>query len=302
MQTENKVLAFRAIKDLVKDLRVIYSNSKPLLFYDRITQHMPESETEQGVIKCIEGFKEFFRAYAKYLDSNEDLMKNLPRGANINYGNGEKIFITIQMFLYKANEETRTAIRLHLLTISAILDPDGTSLKNLEEESAVKNDIDSNDFLDKLGMDKNSTEYKFFNDTMMNIKTTLDSQNAEDPMSAMMALLPMMPQLMNGLKDKVESGEIDVSKLMTASSVFNNIKTPEGMPNFSDMTSVFAQAAGMGQQDDDLDVIDNGAVVEEVFEEKHEVHTEVHITPSSVDIKTESKDEIHINNAYDNVD
>ena len=298
MQTENKVLAFRAIKDLVKDLRVIFGNSKPLLFYDRIAQHMTESETEQGVIKCIDGFKEFFRAYAKYLDSNEDLMKNLPRNTNINYGNGEKIFITIQMFLYKANEETRTAIRLHLLTISAILDTDGTSLKNLEEESA-KNDVGSNDFLNMLGLDKNSNEYKFFDSTMMDIKATLDAQSTADPMSSVMALLPMMPQLMNGLKEKAESGEIDVTKLMNASTIFNSIKTPEGMPNFSDMSNVFAQAAAMGQQDNDLDVIDGGAVVEEVFEE---AQSQVHITPTSVDVSLESKAEIHMNNAYDHVD
>jgi hypothetical protein len=236
---EDFTLAFRAIKDLIGDLKELYPKSTPLALYNRIIQHIKESDSGSGMSKCIDGFKDFFVAYATYLDSVDLMMQKVTRGTIIKYGTSDKIYIDIQKFLYLADEETREAIRLHLLTIATILEPDESSLKKLDSSvTSVKSD----DILCSLGFEKGSNEYNFIDSIYNDIKSSLEGVDATDPTQAVMGLLPTLPAMMSKLKEKVLVGNIDIQKIIQAAG---NMQTQQGMPDFNTLSAMFAhQAAG----------------------------------------------------------
>lgn len=236
---EDSTLAFRAIKDLIGDLKELYPKSTPLALYNRIIQHIKESDSGTGMSKCIDGFKEFFVICGDSLESVELMMQKIPRGTIIKYGSSPKIFVDIQKFIYVADEDSREAIRLHLLTIATILEPNESSLKNLD--NSVVEDR-ANDMLSHLGLDKEGNEYKFLQSTMDDINAAMEGVDSSDPTTAIMGLLPHIPAMMSKLKNKVQDGDLDFEKIMKAAGNFTNMKTPPGMPNFNQMTSMFAQA------------------------------------------------------------
>lgn len=261
--TGDVVLTIRSIRDLVADLKELYPNPKSALaLYNRLLQHIKDEELStptnskplsQGVVKFISGFQSFFGLYAQFLDSTELLMKNLPRGATIPYGVGDKIFIDIQKFLYQADEESRDIIRMHLLTIATVMEPDETALQNLNsnlKSYGNKTPGDVSSFLNQMGINTDSKEGAFMLNTVNEIQGCLAGQNTEDPTTAVMGLIPLLPKVMSQLKDGVADGSFDLNKIMNFKNIFAGMPVPEGAPSFENMSSMFAQAAQgyMGDQ------------------------------------------------------
>ena len=240
-------LAFRAIKELISDLRELYSNPKsPLALYNRLIQHIKDNEQGPGINKCISGFVNFFDTHAKHLDSVELMMEKIPRGTTIPYGTSDKVFIEIQKFLHLADEESREAIRMHLLTIATIMEPDETALNNLDTATATSRSLQK-DLLTRMGLDADSKEGTFISDTMAEIQESMKDCKTDDPTAAIMGLMPMIPGIMGKLRDGVTDGSIDMTKLISsmggAFTGANSIQMPPGMPSFTDMQAMFSQAA-----------------------------------------------------------
>jgi hypothetical protein len=117
----------------------------------------------------------------------------------------EKV-IDIQKYIYKTNNdsETREAIRRHLMTISAILEPDSKKLEELDKR------------IEELNMDLGSKEGEFITGIMHKAKNSMEDIDTENPGQAIMGLLSsgVIQEMVSGLQYGVSSGEMDMQKLL----------------------------------------------------------------------------------------
>lgn len=209
MSSENsELLAFSAIKELVEGLKDLYENAKPtdpLLLYHRLLQYIKEDEPSTGITKCVSGFRSFFDTYSKYLSNSSDMMKNIPRGTNIQYS--DNVYLEIQKYLYQSKPDNREVIRQHLFTISTILDPNEKNLAVLENNNT--------DLMSKLNLG-DSPEGDFISDIMKKAQGAMQDVDKDDPTSAIMGLLSsgIVQDMITGLQTSAENGTMDLGKLM----------------------------------------------------------------------------------------
>jgi len=210
---EDEKLAFRAIKELVEDLWDLFGNPKkanPLALYRRLINHIDEEEPGPGIQKCVSGFKTFIVANSEFLSNSTRMMKSIPRNSVIYYGDSNSVFLEIQKFLFQAQDENREAIRQHLLTISAILDPNERNLTDLEDSSPI---------LEKMGLNDGSREGDFVSGIMNKAKNTIGSlDDTDDPSVAIMGLFSsgIITDMVKGLQSGVQDGSMDMNRLLTS--------------------------------------------------------------------------------------
>src|SRR5690606_8796756 len=100
--------------------------------------------------------------------------------------------------------EMRNAIRKHLLTIAAILQPDIKKFEALESNKGM------------LGIDDSTTEGKFLSNIMKQAQNSMGDVDTDNPNAAMSVLFTsVVPQLVSGLQNGVNSGQMDMYKLMS---------------------------------------------------------------------------------------
>ncbi len=183
---------YHAISNFVSCLHEKYgSHNKPLALYNRLITRTSIKDIEpiQKHIKC---FDIFISKYRKKLMVDQIV---LPDNACIKYS--ERVYIDLPFLIKKSDKDTLYIIRQHLLTISALLHPDdSSSLQKLEEK------------LEGFNIDTSSAEGEFISNMME------DLQDAD--LSNPASLFSMVPKLFTGLKDGVESGEMNIGGLMNA--------------------------------------------------------------------------------------
>lgn len=196
---------FGAIVNFVNDLWDVFGKANvvtPLSLYHRLVSKITLSDVD-GIEKAVTGFKDFLTSNEVYLTSNK--LENIPRGVVIKYGASDKIVLEIQKFIYQSDPSIKMSIRQHLLTISAIIEPNKTRLAQLEKK------------IGDLGIDTNTVEGKFITDIMEKAKTSMASVNTDDPMQAMMAVFQsgIIGDMIGGLQNGVTSGKMDIRALMS---------------------------------------------------------------------------------------
>lgn len=198
---------FSAIKDLVEDLNESFGNTKrvtPLGLYRRlITKIQPDTDTA-SVEKFISGFSSFFSNYEECVLSGE-LLK-IPSSANINYGDGKRVYLEMGKYIRQADLETRTAISEHLVTISAILDPNENKITALEKVSHTN----------ELGIDTSTAEGEFISGIMQKAKGSMGNTEATDITQVIVGLATsgVLQEMAGGLQEGVASGRMDMGRLM----------------------------------------------------------------------------------------
>lgn len=197
--------AFGAIVNFVNDLWDVFGKGSvvtPLSLYHRLISKINLSDTE-GIQKAVSGFKTFFSSNEVYLVANK--LENIPRGVVINYGTSDKIVLEIQKFIYQSDPSIKASIRQHLLTISAIIEPDTKKIEQLEKR------------LNDLNVDTNTAEGKFISNIMEKAKTGMSSIDTNDPTQAMMAIFQsgVIQEMIGGLQNGVTSGQMDIRTLMS---------------------------------------------------------------------------------------
>jgi len=196
---ESVLKAFDAIVTFVNDLWNVYGNPKKvdgLSLYRRIIEHIKFTDTG-AINKAIRGFEKFFTLYETRILENK--LDEIPRGETIRYGKSDTIYIDIQKFIYKADPDTKSAIRQHLVTISAILEPDSHKIKELENR------------ISELELDE-SKEGQFISGILSSAKESVEGADVDNPMSAVMGLLQggVIENMMSGFA----SGDMDMEKLL----------------------------------------------------------------------------------------
>jgi len=206
---EKYVESFKAIVNFVDDIFEVYGNSKkasPLNLYRRLIGHIEESDGE-ALNKVLCPFQEFIGKYDNVIMENR--LDVIPRETRIRYGTSDTVYIDIQKFIHlsRQDHDAREAIRQHLIAISAILEPNGKKLEELDKR------------MNELNVDTTTNEGKFITDILGRAKTNMDGLediNMENPTQAIMGLLSsgVIQDMLTGIQEGVKNGDMDMHKLL----------------------------------------------------------------------------------------
>ncbi len=222
---EGYAQAFGAVEDFVEllwDNFKIPKKATPLSLYRRIVTHIrnkkTESLNEDGVNKVLSGFRQFLCTYESQIMNNS--MDKIPRGTVIKYGDRTDICLEIQKYIYicsqKGYEDTSDLIREHLITISAILEPNKDKMNeklahlgHLEFPSNLEN-LESLD----LNIDTTTKEGQFIGNIIERTKNSVgETEDGRPP--DMMGLLQsgIIQDMFQGMQG-VANGEMDMMKMV----------------------------------------------------------------------------------------
>ena len=129
MSTDTSLITFKTISNFTNDLGDVFSEKhRPLKLYVHLINKTTLSH-EQPIQKHIDAFRDFCIA-------NRDAISNKSVDLNkekIIYS--KRVFINMKEIFDIADKETIDVIWMHLLTISALVDPAGRAREILKEES-----------------------------------------------------------------------------------------------------------------------------------------------------------------------
>ena len=191
-------IAFHAIKSFVNDLGEFFSSENhPLSLYERLLNKTTISHKE-AVEKHIASFKKFC------VDNRESIItKTAQFGCNIEYS--QKVFIDMNAVLaLNMDKDTRGTIWTHLLTISAILDPQSKARDMLKSQQT--------DVIQKVP--DATPEGEFLSDVFSKIEKVVDP-NSTDPNEAISKVMSsgIVSELVSSIGSKVSSGNLDIGKM-----------------------------------------------------------------------------------------
>lgn len=198
------VEAFNAVSSFIDDLWLVFGNPKkvsPLALYRRLISHI-KSDDSESINKVLSGFRQFLSTYEdSILNDKLDL---IPRQTRINYGQSKTVYLEIQKYIYLSDEDTREAIRQHLIAISAIIDPDDRKIDELQKR------------LNELNIDDSTAEGQFITGIMSKAKGTMQNVDADNPGQAIIGLLSsgVIQDMVFGIQTGVSDGSMDLQKLL----------------------------------------------------------------------------------------
>lgn len=197
----------------------------PLALYHRLLEKIkPEDETE--VTTCLSGFRRFLVTYHETLVSNR--MASIPADAVISYGTSKSVHLPIGAFIRKADTDTVAVIRQHLLTISAILEPNSTRFTEITD--AVK----------RAQVDTTTKEGSFVHNIMMRT-AEIDTSADGNPMTAITGLLSsgMLTDMVSSMTSGVQSGDMDPYALIgNMRGMLDSLLPPRPSGNSSNTVAV----------------------------------------------------------------
>lgn len=259
-------ITFTAIKHFVEALVSVFGTGggkSPLGFYNRLISHVEDKVSAQGVEKYVSGFKEFFSNFGSNLESIDDMM-TIPRDTIIKYGDGERVYIEIQKFIYKSKSQPDqlNIIRQHLLTISATIKPDENLLVALEKSPMQT--FENADF-----------GSSFVKTEMDNIREVLENENIDmsDPINAMTVLASsgVITGMIERLKNAVDSGKLNPQKMLEGlQTTLADLMTDAGDTEGIDIQQIQSLTSQFMLNQEFVNLA-QGATVEEVNNEIYEL-------------------------------
>jgi hypothetical protein len=234
---DSTLIQFKAITSFVKDLNEVFGKmQKSLALYARLLEKTGIMNTGP-IHKHIEGFK-FFCINNREAIRERDVTKiSQPR---ITYS-GDKVFIDVPSIFKLADNDTKKVIWSHILTISALVDPENNAKKILKENlSSTKVDLD-------LGEGKES---EFLTNLISKVESSIKPEEVGDnPMNAVSSLMSsgVLPELIGSMQNGLTSGELDLSKLMgTVQGLMGQMGGSEGMQSAGiDLNAMMGMMSGM---------------------------------------------------------
>lgn len=199
------VTGFNAVVNCIEDLWSVFGSKKatPLALYRRLISHIKFTDAE-AINKSLSGFRQFLMIHDDYIINDE--LEKIPRGTVIKYGTNDRVYIDIQKYIYQSDKETKEAIRQHLITISAILDPNDKKITELEKKAS------------QMLTSSNSKEGEFISGIMSKAKNVMQQGDMDNPTQAIAGIFKsgLLQEMISGLQEGVESGELSQEKLMSS--------------------------------------------------------------------------------------
>jgi hypothetical protein len=261
------VQAFGAVEDFVEllwDNFKIPKKATPLSLYRRIVTHIRNKKTEalneDGVNKVLSGFRQFLCKYEPQIMENN--MEKMPKGTIIEYGDRRDICLEIQKYVYlcgqKNDEDTKDLIREHLITISAILEP---NKDKMNEKLAQLGHLETADLEDlNLNIDTSTKEGQFIGGIIERTKNSMgETEDGKPP--DMMGLLQsgIIQDMFQGMQG-VAAGEMDMMKMVgtmqNALGALASASQPQGSPGSSGSQPELESRGFSGQVEEIQDIQD----------------------------------------------
>lgn len=218
MPTDTSLIAFKAISDFTNDLGCVFSdNQRSLKLYSHLINKTTLSH-ENPIKKHIEAFRLFCVSNRTAIAERDS--KQLGRN-RITYS--KRVFINMKEIFKVADRETTKVIWKHLLTISALVDPEGNARDILKDEK------------------ENDNETNFLANIVDRMDSEVDTNG--DPAAAIASVMQsgLLSDLVSGLGSGLQDGSLDLGKLMGSvqSLVANSSEGDEseggGMPDIAGM-------------------------------------------------------------------
>lgn len=217
-KANNSEEIINAIKEFVFELYDTHKtgrNNSPIDLYVRLLRRVDDSQSTTGYDKYISGFVTFFHNHEKLL-KNANKFVAIPKGTVIRYGDGDKIYLEIQKYIYKAEKsksyDELESMRNHLLNISARLAPESKNISVFDSSGPI---------LDKMNLRPGTEEAKFITEVLKQVKLHMDNNSTENgdapnPMEAITGLLQggVLQTVASRIKTSVKGGAMDIMRLV----------------------------------------------------------------------------------------
>ena len=194
MSSDTSLITFKTISNFTNDLGDVFSEKhRPLKLYVHLINKTTLSH-ETPIQKHISAFREFCIANRDSIYNRDtELVKE-----KIVYS--KRVFINLKEIFDIADKETKDVIWMHLLTISALVDPAGKAREILKEEATKGGDDDG--------------EINFLTDIISKVEANVDPNS--NPMEAVTSIMKsgIFTDLVSGMGNGLQDGSLDLGKLM----------------------------------------------------------------------------------------
>ena len=203
-----ELLAFQAISQFVVDANEVGgSTQRSLQLYSRLIEKTNLTSRE-AIKKHISGFLRFC------LENRESLKTQQIESLDpttVEYS--PRVYINIRLLLKNSSGEDQEAIWNHLMTISAIVDPEAKMKEVLTEKAKIEQKSE-NDTIISLNSD-GSAEDDFIQNIMTKVETSVDP-NSTDPSAALGQIMTggLMTDMMSSMTQGMQNGSLDLGKMM----------------------------------------------------------------------------------------
>ena len=203
-----ELLAFQAISQFIADANAVGgSTQRSLQLYSRLI--------EKTTLTSVEAIKKHISSFFRFCSENRESLKQQQiqslNPTTVEYS--PRVFINIRLLLKNSSGEDQEAIWNHLMTISAIVDPEA-KMKEILTEKAKTEQKSENDTIISLNSD-GSAEDDFIQDIMKKVETSVDP-NSTDPSAALGQIMTggLMTDMMSNMTQGMQDGSLDLGKMM----------------------------------------------------------------------------------------
>lgn len=197
MQTtleKNELILFETISDLINSLNeYIGKNYYNLQLYSRLIEKTPKEN-----IKII---RKHNNCFSLFYTENKEAILNLDEykiNSTIKYS--DKVYIDMKKIFDILDDTDKKTSWKYLLTIGAIIDPNGGTKKILDE------------------LNKTNKSDEFIESIMGEVKENINLENNADPMSVVSSLMMsgVFGKMVGNLNSKMEDESIDPKQLISS--------------------------------------------------------------------------------------
>jgi len=206
--TSKELLAFQAISQFVADADAVGgSTQRSLQLYSRLI--------DKTTVTSVEAIKKHISGFFRFCSENRDSFKNQDvstlNSNVIEYS--QRVYINIRLLIKNSSAEDQEAIWQHLLTISAIVDPDG-KMKEVLTEKAKSEEKSTSTSIVNIESD-GSAEDDFIQNIMKKVEGSVDP-NSTDPSAALGQIMTggLMTDMMASMTQGMQNGNLDLGKMM----------------------------------------------------------------------------------------
>ena len=194
MPSDTSLITFKTISNFTNDLGEVFSEKhRPLKLYTHLINKTTLAH-EKPIEKHIEGFRLFCVA-------NRDAISNrsVSKMAKEKIIYSKRVYINMKEIFQMADAETSGVIWMHLLTISALVDPAGKAREILKEASSKG---------------EGGQEINFLTDIISKVEANVKPNS--NPMEAVSAIMQsgIFSELVSGMGSGLQDGSLDISKLV----------------------------------------------------------------------------------------
>lgn len=189
--TDYNLITFKSISEFVKALADNFGNKNHSL---KLYEHLINKTTlvhEKAISKHIQLFREF-------CINNRDAIthKDISKLTFSKVEYSTRVYIDFSTIFNEADDDSKSVIWKYLLTISALVDPAGQAKKILQQNKDPSN------------------EANFLNNIIEKVEANVNKNS--NPLEAVGSLMSsgVFNELINGMNTGVQSGELDIGKLM----------------------------------------------------------------------------------------